>query len=303
MEKIVLVEAKKVEFIGDSLCFYELNGRLEVFEAYPTERIEPELILNIDTSGPKGIIAEGQWKWQHNCSHLLYDVLSDHFIVKKITGTCKLIHTPTDLSKQILGVLKSEYFPRLKSLDKNESITHQSSFVDNPWRFDGHKHSYITQTIKETLSSIALDDKNFPKNIILYRRVNHGLIRNRNISNVTDLQNKLEASGEKFTLVDLEDFSLYGQIKLFKNANKIISIHGSALVWLNFCNPGITCLEILTPIFKNGNNIKKDFWYMSQQAELNHKTLYSEDIIGDNPRDPHNVDVIVDVNNILELLN
>lgn len=303
MEKILLVDEKKVTFCGINHCYFDDNGKIGSFKAYDSERVEPKLILNIVNEPNRGVVAEAQYKWSANCSHLLYDVLADHLIIRKITGSNKLIHSVTDLSRQILSFLGSAYYPSNMIVEnKTGGISEYSSFLENPTRFDGYKHSYISEIIRESLNGLAVEDENYPENIIIYRRIKHNLKRNRNINNVQKLKAELEKKIGKFILVDMEDFTLNGQIKIFKNAKRIISIHGSALVWLNFCNPGTKCIEIITPIFRNGNFIKADFWIMSQQTGVIHKSYYTDDVIGDDIYAPHEIDINVNVDHIIDLL-
>jgi hypothetical protein len=303
MEKIVLIEEKKINFNGIDKCFFNDNGNIGSFTAYQSERVEPKLVLNLVDNPQRGIVAEAQYKWSANCSHLLYDVLADHLIIRKITGSNKLIHSVTDLSRQILSYLGSAYYPSNVTIEnKLDDVSEGASYLENPTRFDGYKHSFISDLIKESLSGLAIKDENYPENIIIYRRIKNNLKRNRNINNVKMLQAELDRRIGKFVLVDMEDYTLNGQIKIFKNAKRIISVHGSALVWLNFCDQGTKCIEIITPIFRNNDFIKSDFWVMSQQAGVIHKSYYTDKIIGEDIYAPHEIDIDIDINHIVELL-
>jgi hypothetical protein len=302
MDKIVLTEKKLYKFNEKINCFSVKDGILDEFQAYPKERYEPELVLHVGKSDPLNIIAEGQYKWLHNCSHLLYDVLSDFFIIKSVLGAKSVKHKGTKLSNSILDFLSATVVPGDRYLDRGDTSTSEMSYIENPWRFAGHKHSYITKAIKSTLNPLLKSDSKYPKKIILQRRLKSGMVRNRNIDEVDKLLDYLSAHGEHFTIVFLEDLSLTDQINTFYNAEKIISIHGSGLVWLNFCKEKTKCLEILPPLFRVNNSMKPDFWYMGQQGNIDYRSLYVDEIVGENPKEAYAIDIKVEPKFILELI-
>ena len=91
------------------------------------------------------------------------------------------------------------------------------------------------------------------------------------------------------------------QISYFYNAEKIISLHGSGLVWLNFCKPNTKVIELLPPWCKNGNYLKHDFWVIGNNRNLDYKSLYVDELVGDK-LSTHNFDIKVAPQILLELL-
>lgn len=284
------------------MYYLGLDGKVESSIVFPHEREEPALFFHKAASN----IAQGQYKWGANCCHLLYDILSDYLINKSEFGENSVIISPAiALTTEILDSLGAKIIPGVQpetGLVCAPDVEGRFSHCENPWRHGGHHHSYISNKIKDNLNFLSADQLT-PKNIIIYRRV-YGRQFNRNIHEIEKFRDALSSFvGVDFVIVDLQDFSLAGQINLFANADRIISPHGSGLVWLNFCKPGTKCLEIFSPYFKapNQSHPRYDFWVTANHVGVDYKALFLEDAVGKSD-DPYELDMVVNPGHVAQLI-
>jgi hypothetical protein len=310
-DKILVTESSEVLYSDTQrTAYFDCDDGLSARISYPAIRSQPEINLFLNSSPDLyagAYIAQGQYKWHSNCSHLLYDVLSDHFVIRTLTGSNLVIHKVTALSSQVLAETHAQIIQGEYASDDAESaiedLDKKYSYLDiGDFRHNGHKHSFISDTIRNSLQHLMVKDNYLPKNIVINRKLtlSHPE-RNRNIHDLASVLNSLEVKGHKFSSVYLEDLTLAQQIQYFFNAEKIISIHGSGLVWLNFCRENTKVIEILSPCFRTQDYLKQDFWIIGNHRNLNYKSLYIEKIIGDSSSAYH-YDVVINPNTLLELL-
>jgi hypothetical protein len=310
-EKILVADSSEVLYSETQrTAYFEGEDGLSARISYPATRFQPEINLFLNSSpnfNGGAYIAQGQYKWAANCSHLLYDVLSDHFVVRMLTGSNLVIHKTTPLSAQVLSetdaqIINGEH-PSDDAGPVIEDVDAKYSYLDvGYFRHGGHKHSFISDAIRSSLQHLMVKDERLPKNIIINRKLNFSHpLRNRNIHDISNLLNFLQEKGHNFSLIELENLTLAQQIQLFFNAEKIISIHGSGLVWLNFCREATRVIEILSPWFLTQDYLKHDFWIIGHHRNLSYKSLYVEKIIGDSSS-AYDYDVQINPNTLLQLL-
>ncbi len=310
MKKYLIQPASEILYSEAQRTSYYLNNeRLSSRITYHEKRFQPEIsmILNSNLDFYEGTVAQAQYKWSANVSHLLYDVLSDHFVLRDLVGTRALVCRPVGLIHQIIDFLDSRLimgeFPAPTEVCVPDPMGSFSYLDLNGWRHGGHKHSYLSSVIRKTFSKLMIEDPSLPKNIVINRKLTSGHpIRNRNIDNLKTFIDELKILGLDFQVLELEDLTLSQQIKYFYNAERILSIHGSGLVWLNFCRQATKVVEVLSPWFKQGDYLKHDFWVIGNNAGLNYKSLYVEDIVGD-ASSPYDYNVLLNANVIFELFN
>jgi hypothetical protein len=308
----ILVAASSEVLYSDTqrTAYFDGEGGLSSRICYPASRSQPEINLFLNSTPDLysgAYIAQGQYKWAANCSHLLYDVLSDHFVIRMLTGSNLVVHRATALSSQVLTETHAQIIHGEHPFDNADSVVQdldkKYSYLDiGNFRHGGHKHSFISDTIRNSLQHLMVEDNRLPKNIVINRKLTPSHpVRNRNIHDLANVLNSLENKGHKFSLVYLEDLTLTQQIQYFFNAEKIISMHGSGLVWLNFCRENTKVIEILSPWFRTQDYLKHDFWIIGNHRNLNYKSLYVDKIIGDSSSAYH-YDVVVNPASLLELL-
>lgn len=286
--------------------YHAENNKIISQIGFPEIRIEPEIYLHLNKNSNfyDNYTAQAQYKWSANVSHLLYDVLSDHFVIRELVGSRQLICRSTGLIDQIVEFLGSDIIPGEFPADGEScfpDVDSRYSFIDlGGWRHAGHKHSYLSSIIQRTFSRLQIVDPSYPKNILINRKKRSNISRNRNIDNLFEFREKAKILGIDFHVLELDDIPLSEQIKFFFNADKILSIHGSGLVWLNFCQKNAQVVEVLPPWFVNDGYHKHDFWVIGNNANLNYKSLYVDQVVGD-LNSSHDIDVVLNPNVIYDL--
>jgi len=91
-----------------------------------------------------------------------------------------------------------------------------------------------------------------------------------------------------FKTVELELFPVSEQVRLFSNAEAIVSAHGGGLTNLVFCQPGTKVLECFSP-----NYVNVLYWILSSHINLNYHYL-----IGEGERPPGDTDPFMVWDNI-----
>jgi hypothetical protein len=163
MQKLVVTPSSEIIYSKDQrTTYYLVDGALRSRLTYPEKRFEPQIDMFLAPHKDNGYyVAQGQYKWSANCSHLLYDVLSDHLVIRELTGSKILIHKMNQLSSQLLRVTGSGVLPGIEGAADN--TTGEFSYIDIPnatgnWRLAGHQHSFLSGIIQKSLSSLMVTD-------------------------------------------------------------------------------------------------------------------------------------------------
>lgn len=116
------------------------------------------------------------------------------------------------------------------------------------WAFDYLRNAFCPWTYQ---------DYNAKKRIYIRRS---GTRRILNEDSLIELLTKYH-----FTIVDLENLSVFEQIHHFANAEVIVGTHGAGLANLVFCNPGTKVLEIFPPLY-----VYCFYWLLSSYGNLDY---------------------------------
>ena len=131
------------------------------------------------------------------------------------------------------------------------------------------------------------DKTEFPKKISISRK------NGRNITNYDETYNLLSHYG--FQTIYCEDYSFMDQIKIFSNAEYIVSPHGAGLANIVFCKPETKVLEILSPIYLNSC-----FRRIAAYSELDYRFMVGE---GEISLEEHrDANITVDINKLKDSL-
>jgi hypothetical protein len=235
------------------------------------------------------IISGGAAK--HNYGHWLFDSISRLLIVLKFKDLKKFdfIYVPALKNKFQLDTLKFLKINknRIISSEKNKFIQGKEIICTNhPFehRFDKIPKIIIKDLKKSYLKFAKLSKiKNYKKIYIErdYSKFNlnnniHTYKDQRILINNHEIKNYLKSLG--FKSLKLKNLSFADQIKLFSNANIIISMFGAELSNLIFCKKGTKVLEI-----KNNKRLN-DFKNISIKCKLKHhqinlKPIYKSSVL------------------------
>lgn len=275
----------------------DVRGGLESFQPYPEDRTEPAMTLEAPMAESP---ADGRYKWASNCSHLLYDVLSDFMFHREVFGGDRVLMKKTRLADALVCLLGGTFID--PDSEQGRALTDADlARVDNRWRFVGAKHSVITRLWRRELLGRTPEPAR-RRNIIVSRRVRYKeWTYNRNLANLDKLCAELAQQGLEFEPVYLEDMSLADQIATFRAADIVVSTHGSGLVWLQLCRPGTVCIEVLTPYFFKTGKPKSDFWHIGRQSQIRYVPFYCDAMLGD-VISAYDNDAVVTADNLLRLI-
>jgi len=129
------------------------------------------------------------------------------------------------------------------------SVTGYVPFERRNTRLVGHSHGVFSPAALELLRNKidavdnGAENQSWPEKIFLRR--NSGL---REVANVAELENLMTSRG--YTIIEPEKLTFIQQVKLFKNAKKIVAPTGAALSNAIFCKPG-TQVTVLMAKHKN----------------------------------------------------
>ena len=122
---------------------------------------------------------------------------------------------------------------------------------DHPYVLNNDATSAITQIPQwiidwlksEFTKDLNLSDNNFPKKIYIDRGdASPNISKLRLIVNEKDVKDKLLENNYK--VINLSDFSIIDQIKLFYNAKQMVGLHGAGFANVMFANPELRVLEL-----------------------------------------------------------
>ena len=178
--------------------------------------------------------------------------------------------------------LSNKFRNLIKSICQMREIEIQFSFIDdNFYKFENSslpQFFSIDKSIKILKFFIEkifyqIKTPNFCKKIYIRREeANY-----RKIINEADLIDKLRNKG--FEVINPHHFEILEQMKIFSNAELIISPHGSNLSNIIFCKQGTKVIEI-SPSFNNTyeTNISNRYQNLSKNLNLNFSKIFADSV-------------------------
>ncbi len=128
-----------------------------------------------------------------------------------------------------------------------------------------HTPQIVTDSLREKLLNPEYIDDTMPKRLYISRNKS----TSRFVLNEAEVMSYLLKYG--FTIIYLEDFNVLEQVKIFANADVVISQHGAGLVNLTYCKQNTKVIEIYneemkdildTGYFRIAHNVKLDHYFM-----------------------------------------
>ena len=164
----------------------------------------------------------------------------------------------------------------IKKLCIQMKVNVQFIFLDdNYYKFS---NSQIPQFLKKTdaikiLNTLKINSSS-KKDKIYISRQNCSY---RNLINESDVIDKLKKLNYK--IINLNNLEIFQQIKIFSNAEIIVSPSGSALTNIIFCNEGTKVFEISPKyFFKYEDNFRHRYQFISETLSLKYKRIEAESV-------------------------
>ena len=164
----------------------------------------------------------------------------------------------------------------IEQLCSEMSINVKFTYLDDG--FYKFNKSYIPQFFDKKTSIKILNQLKSPssnkKEKLFISRQN---CKSRNLVNEGDVSKILKKNG--FRILDMNDFNIVEQIKLFSHAEVVVSATGSALTNLIFCNP-LTKVYEISPKYQFGyeNNFKNRYEFIAENLNLEYFRIEADSI-------------------------
>ena len=180
-----------------------------------------------------------------NYFHWLFDVLPRYHLLK-ISGLLQRVNwfvipsynLPYQVETlKVLGISPSQIIDGSKVNHIEADTVIASSSHRNAGQMEKWVCDFLRKSFVDTLSS---NGNNYPSNFYITRNDS----RSRNVINENELIALLNRFG--FTTLSLSGLSFEEQVRLFNNAEIIVSPHGAGLANLVFCKEGTKIIEIFS---------------------------------------------------------
>ncbi len=278
--------------------FQIINGKIS--ENFVLRNGTPNLVKKIN-GNVFSLLTGGAGK--NNYWHWIFDVLPRIAILNKSNLRLKPnYYLLPSLSKKYQKQTLLELKLPLSSLINGEkykhiicnnlfATDHPINFNNNPSKSILNIPSWVIRWLRKKYIKNKYTNKKLPKRIFINREFDSNLAT-RKIVNNEDVKNALIYLG--FKSISLSNLNFIDQVKLFKNANFIVGLHGAGFANMVFANKRTKILEIAS---KNNGNL---FLNLAKKCNLNYKR-----IIGINASKKlkfQNSHVLVDINKLKKLI-
>jgi len=228
--------------------------------------------------------------WYDSYYHFTLECLPKLFLMRDFIDKATLIF-PSKISKfhqqwfDLLGVTKIKY------INNDEIVKTPLALTCNFPERDLNHHNIILPEFRNwILEHINNKDSIGYKKIFIGRKNP----MHRKLLNLEEVKTTLQNEG--FTYVEMEDFSIADQIKLFYNAEQIVCLHGAALSNLCFSKPKTKVLDLIHKQFKQWCFLK-----MSIILDIDY-AVFSCSGTNNNAILPGHQDISVDISKLTNIL-
>lgn len=226
--------------------------------------------------------------WYMNYYHFTIECLPKLYLLRDHLENSTLVF-PAEINRfhaqwfELLGIKNIRY------IKENEMICAPKVITTSFTARDLNHHDVILPEFKAwVLSKI----KNI--NAISFKKIFVGRKNPiyRKVLNIDQTKKKLNELG--FVYLEMEDYSVEDQIKLFHNAEQIICVHGAALSNMCFSNSNTKVIDIIHEEFKQWCFLK-----MAIILEIDYSTFpCSGPKVHNLPNDMRNEDITVDISKL-----
>ena len=167
---------------------------------------------------------------------------------------------------ELLGI------PKYKIIGTNPygSVLRAKTLVTASLPNNLHTPKIVTDSLREKFLKPECIDESMPKKIYLSRNKS----ASRFVLNEDEIYLYLQKLG--FTIIYAEDYTFVEQVKIFANADVIISQHGAGLTNLSFCKPNTKVIEIYNEYMKNF--LDTGFFRICDNVKLDHYFMFGEPV-------------------------
>ncbi|PWH85322.1 glycosyltransferase family 61 protein [Brumimicrobium oceani] len=212
----------------------------------------------------KGTVISFVHGWYENYYHFLAECLPKLYVLKDYLED-SVVAFPKEYKSfhkeylDILGIKNIIY------IDKNQVIDASKVVSCNFMNRDLNHHHIITPQFRDwVISKIDFqENNNLPKSFF----INREKATYRKVLNNEELIDNLGS----LTNINLEDYSVLDQIKLFYHANEIEAVHGASLTNLIFCQEDTVVKEYIHKDFK-----QHCFTKLAMTLQLNYSRIQCE---------------------------
>lgn len=230
--------------------------------------------------------------WNDNFYHFTLESLPKLFVLRKHIDTATIVF-PKKLKPYHTGWIKILDLENITYLGDDEVVQTPLAVSANFTSRDLNHHNLIIPEFRKwVLEKIGLDDSAGHTKVFIGRKNP----AHRRLLNLDKIRSALEEKG--FVYLEMEDFNLENQIKIFARAEKIVCIHGAALTHLCFAKPHTQVIDLIHKDFHQWCYLK-----LAKILSINYTMLEcSGDASGDE-RLPGYRDLEADENELLSIIN
>lgn len=177
--------------------------------------------------------------WNDNFYHFTLESLPKLYVLRKHIDSATIIF-PQNLKQfhkewtEILGLKNVTY------LNSNEIVKTPLAISSTFTSRDLNHHNLVIPEFRDwILSKVESTDVTIFKKIFIGRKNSS----HRRLLNLDKVKSFLEKKG--FTYLEMEDYDLKQQIRLFAGADEIVCLHGAALTHLCFAKPNTLVIDLI----------------------------------------------------------
>jgi capsular polysaccharide biosynthesis protein len=220
--------------------------------------------------------------WNDNFYHFTLECLPKLYVLKEHINNATIVF-PKQEQAFHRDWIKILALNNVVFLDSHEILSTPLAISCTFTSQDLYHHPLIIPEFREWILSHIRNKKEFAyKKIFVGRRG-----PKRKLLNLDAVKSYLEHFG--FIYLEMENFSLEQQIKIFASAEKIIALHGAALTHLCFAKPSIDVIDLM-----HKDHPQRCYLSLSKILNINYSIVECSSAENDK-RIPENRDLIVDI--------
>lgn len=179
--------------------------------------------------------------WLDSFYHFTLESLIKLYVLREhIDSSTVVFHKNKDLKQFHKEWIEILNLKNVTFIDDNEIVETPLAISCTFTSRDLNHHNIVVPEFRNWILSRVEND-----NVQKYKKIFIGRknARHRNILNLEEVRRFLEE--KDFVYLEMENFNLKQQINIFRNADKIIALHGAALTHLCFAKPTANVIDLI----------------------------------------------------------